>query len=281
VIEHHLMLIAQSSDQQRIRDLKREELAAALACSEARLRDASSELARLQRQFTLGQFASAVVHEMNQPLSAAQSSLDAAFRWLDRPEPDVPAALTAIARAAEVGRRAQETMAGLRAMAKPQVAEPVDLNLHEVVREVAFMAHEDAIHARVDVRLDLAADAQWIKGDRSQLHLALHNLMRNAIDAMATVTDRRRELRIATLPAEDRGVDILVEDTGTGFDAETAARMFRSSFSTKIRGMGMGLMICRAVVEGHGGSIRAESRADGQGGRFILSLPGPADLALP
>ncbi len=275
VIEHHLELIARDS----LIDLGRAELAAALQCSEQRLREAQSELTRLQRQSTLGQFAGAVFHEMNQPLAAIQSSIAASRRWLDRPVPDIAGAQGALDRLDDASRRAMEVMAGLRSMAKNTVVDPVVLDLHAVVREVVLMAHDDMTHARVDIRLHLSELARHVSGDRPQLHLVLHNLIRNAIEAMSEARNHRRVLTISTMVAEPGQVAVTVEDTGVGLDAATAEQIFQPSFTTKISGMGLGLTICRAVVEAHRGAIAASPRADEPGARFTFTLPVAAPLA--
>jgi signal transduction histidine kinase len=272
VIEHHLELIARDS----LIDLGRAELAAALQCSEQRLREAQSELTRLQRQSTLGQFAGAVFHEMNQPLAAIQSSIAAARRWLDRPVPDVQSAQGALDRLDDASRRAMEVIAGLRSMAKNTVVDPVVLDLHAVVREVVLMAHDDMAHARVDVRLHLSDQARHVSGDRPQLHLVLHNLIRNAIEAMSEVRHRQRVLTLSTNVAGPGQVAIVVEDTGVGLDAATAEQVFQPSFTTKISGMGLGLTICRAVIEAHRGAISASPRTEEPGARFTFTLPAAA-----
>jgi signal transduction histidine kinase len=273
VIEHHLKLLSESGDQHDEASFAHTELAAALERSAAKLREAQAEVIRLQRQFTVAQFAGAVVHEMNQPLTAIQSSAAAALRWLSRPEPNIDAARHAIQRLEEVNRRAMDSVSGLRAVSRKAVINPVVLDIHAVLREVLDMARGETTHAQVQVELQLSTASRWIVGDRAQLHLLLHNLIRNAIDAMTDVKDRKREINISVRPPEGGKITIAVEDAGIGLEPQIEARMFQGSLTTKANGMGLGLMICRAVVDGHGGTIGGATRSDGLGARFAFTLP--------
>jgi two-component system, sensor histidine kinase len=273
VIEHHLCLITHESDRQRAAGFGRAELAAALESTQGRLRTVQAELYRLQRQSTLNQFAGAVVPEMNQPLAAIGFSAAAALRWLEKGEPDVPAARGAVRRLTEASRRAMDIMAGLGAMANDALADAAVFDLHVVVREMAMMVREDAAQARIDIRLRLSRGADLVFGNRAQIQLVLHNLVRNAIEAMAGDGSLRRQLSIGASRADSACIQVAVEDSGTGIDVEAMERIFQAAFTTKATGMGLGLSICRAVVEANGGTISAANRADGSGAVFTFTLP--------
>jgi two-component system, sensor histidine kinase len=279
VIEHHLRLITHQSDRQRMEGFGRAELAAALESNQGRLRTAQAELYRLQRQSTVNRFAGAVVHEMNQPIAAIGFSAAAALRWLAKDEPDVPAARAAVRRLTEASRRAVDIMVGLGAMANDALADAAVFDLHAVVREMAMMLREDAAQSRINIRIRLSRGTDLVFGNRAQIQIVLHNIVRNAIEAMAGAgSSVRRELSIGVSRAESGCIQLAVEDNGTGIDVEAMERIFRTAFTTKATGMGLGLGICRDVVEANGGTISAANRADGSGAVFTFTLPA-ADAA--
>jgi C4-dicarboxylate-specific signal transduction histidine kinase len=210
---------------------------------------------------------------MNQPLAAIGFSAAAALRWLEKGEPDVPAARGAVRRLTEASRRAMDIMAGLGAMANDALADAAVFDLHVVVREMAMMVREDAAQARIDIRLRLSRGADLVFGNRAQIQLVLHNLVRNAIEARAGDGSLRRQLSIGASRADSACIQVAVEDSGTGIDVEAMERIFQAAFTTKATGMGLGLSICRAVVEANGGTISAANRADGSGAVFTFTLP--------
>jgi signal transduction histidine kinase len=276
VIEHHLRLISRDSERQSAADDDRARHTRALQRSEERLRDTQAELTRLSRLSAIGQFAGSVVHEMNQPLAAMASSADACLRWLDRDAPDIPAARAAVGRLFDASQRAAEVMTSLRGLARKAPIVPADLDLHDLLREVMLVAHDETDHARIVVRLALDPAARDVRGDRVQLQLVLHNLIRNAVDAMADREVGARRLTVAAVRASPDAIELRVDDTGVGLATEVAAQLFEASVTTKAQGMGMGLLICRSVIEAHGGAIRAEPRCGGPGARIVVTLPAPA-----
>jgi signal transduction histidine kinase len=273
VIEYHLSLITRESDRQPAAGFGRDELAAALESTQEGLRTVQAELYRLQRKSTLNQFAGAVVHEMNQPLAAIGFSSAAALRWLERDEPDVSAARGAVRRLTEASRRAMDIVAGLGAMANEALTDDTVFDLHVAVREMAMMVREDAAQARIDIRLRLSRGTDLVYGNRTQIQLVLHNLVRNAIEAMSGAGSLHRQLSIGASRADPACIQVAVEDSGTGIDVEAIERIFQAAFTTKATGMGLGLSICRAVVEANGGTISAANRTDGSGAVFTFTLP--------
>jgi signal transduction histidine kinase len=277
VIEHHLRLITDDSDWERAAASGRAVPAAALASTGRRLQNMQAKLNRLQRQTTLNQFASAVVHEMNQPLAAIGSSAAAAVRWLDRDEPDVAAARNAVVRLSNAGQRAVEVMAGLSAMATSAAGEAVMLDLHVLVREVALLVREEATRARVNVQLRLSPDARRVRGNRAQLQLVLLNLIRNGIEAPEEADVRGREVVVRVRRIDLAYIEVSVDDNGVGIDLGAEERVFLTSFTTKATGMGLGLSICRTLVEAHGGTIRAGRGPGCFGASFTFTLPAVDD----
>jgi signal transduction histidine kinase len=275
VIEHHLRLISRESRLQEaaIADQARHEVA--LRGSEQRLRETQAELARVSRLSAVGQFAGSVVHEMNQPLAAMTASADACLQWLGRDTPDIPAARAAVQRLFDASQRASDTLSSLRALARKTPITPVDLDLHEVIREVMMIIHDEIVSARIELRLALDRAARTVWADRVQLQLVLHNLIRNAIDAMANVEPKDRVLTISAL-RDGEAIEVRVDDTGPGLTPQLVEQLFEGSVTTKDQGMGVGLLICRSVVEAHGGRITAQMRPEGVGARFAFTLPSRA-----
>jgi signal transduction histidine kinase len=268
VVEHHLDLIWRYADAQALGQTQ----AAALSTTEDRLRGLEEAMTRLSRSSALGQFAGAVVHEMAQPLAALGTSAASCRRWLDCEPPDVEAARRAVRRLADANRRADDVMGGLRAMAQNTVhRQPLDVE--EMIRDVLLIAKDDLGRTRVrpHLRLDVACRSAF--GDRLQLQLVLHNLVRNAVDALREVSDRDRDLVISSMPGANGAYVLVVEDNGAGIAPEVVGDIFDAAFTTKAAGKGLGLAICRSILEAHGGTISAGARRDGPGARFTLTLP--------
>jgi signal transduction histidine kinase len=272
VIEHHLRLISRESLLQDAVAAEQARHESALRGSEQRLRDTQAELARVSRLSAVGQFAGSVVHEMNQPLAAMTASADACLRWLGREVPDIPAARAAVQRLFDASRRASDVLSSLRALARKAPLDPVDLDLHELIREILMVTHDETARARIEPRLVLDPAARAVRADRVQVQLVLHNLIRNSIDAMAAVDPEDRVLTVSALRDGDM-IEVRVDDTGAGLTPELAEQLFKGSVTTKDQGMGVGLLICRSVVEAHGGRITARMRPDEHGARFAFTLP--------
>jgi PAS domain S-box-containing protein len=240
--------------------------------AEQALRKAQAELAHVTRITTLGEMTASIAHEINQPLSAVVTNAEACLGWLDGPTPNLDAARRSVEWIVNDGYRAGEVIRRVRAMAKKTEIEKAPLDLNDVVREtVALVQRELASHA-VSLRMDLAPGLPKIFGDRVQLQQVTINLVMNAIEAMDPVTDRRRELVIRSGQNDQGRVILTVTDNGVGIAAEQAERLFNPFFTTKSGGMGMGLSICRSIVEAHEGRLSA-SRNAGAGATFQFALP--------
>jgi signal transduction histidine kinase len=152
------------------------------------------------------------------------------------------------------------------------------LNMNELIRETVALLHGDVDAARIVIRLELASQLPLISAHRVQLQQVILNLVTNAIDAMRGVMDRVHELQIESKPFKSNGVEVTVRDSGTGIEPEDVDRIFDSFFTTKSNGMGMGLSICRSIVEAHGGQLTAGA-AHPHGSVFQIVLPSRADVS--
>jgi PAS domain S-box-containing protein len=240
--------------------------------AEQDLRTAQAELAHVTRVTMLGELTASIAHEVNQPLAAVVANAEASLRWLNREEPDLAAARRSVEWVIDDGCRASDVIRRVRALAKKSDMETVPLELNQVVNEAATLVERELAKHRVSLRTELAPALPEILGDRVQLQQVIINLLMNGIEAMEPVTDRSRELLIQS-GKDDTGYLILrVTDSGIGISAENANRVFNAFFTTKSSGLGMGLSICRSIVEAHGGRMSA-SNNDGPGATFQLLLP--------
>jgi C4-dicarboxylate-specific signal transduction histidine kinase len=240
--------------------------------AEQDLRTAQAELAHVTRVTMLGELTASIAHEVNQPLAAVVANAEASLRWLNREEPDLAAARRSVEWVIDDGCRASDVIRRVRALAKKSDMETVPLELNQVVNEAATLVERELVQHRISLRTELTPALPEILGDRVQLQQVIINLLMNGIEAMEPVTDRPRELLIQT-GKDDTGYLILrVADSGIGISAENANRVFDAFFTTKSSGLGMGLSICRSIVEAHGGRMSA-SNNDGPGATFQLLLP--------
>lgn len=237
------------------------------------LRQLQAELAHAGRVSMLGELTASIAHEVNQPLAAIATNGAAGLRWLSRAEPEIGEAKALLQRMSDDARRAAEIIARIRGMAVRRVPEPAPLLLDALVQEaVQFLQHElRAQHAQL--RLQLASNLPAVQGDRVQLQQVIVNLVVNALQAMAQAGSPRRELRIETALAMPGEVELAVLDSGPGIAPEHLDRLFESFFSTKPNGMGLGLPVCRSIIEAHGGRLAAGNRRDDCGARFVVTLP--------
>jgi len=236
------------------------------------LRSAQAELARVARLTTMGELTASIAHEVNQPLSGVVSNAEACLRWLDREIPDLEAVRRSVEWVVDDGNRAGEVIRRVRALAKKTDIEKVPLDVNDVIREVMALVRRELINHRVSLRMDLALALPMILADRVQLQQVIINLVMNGIEAMQSVTDRPRELVIRSGQDETQQVLVSVTDCGVGISAENADRLFNAFFTTKASGMGMGLSICRSIVEAHGGRLWATANIP-HGATFQFTLP--------
>jgi PAS domain S-box-containing protein len=242
--------------------------------AELKLRRLQSELAHVTRVTTMGQLATSIAHEMNQPLGAILNNVNACLRLLeDAPvQQEVRSALADIVNDAE---RASSVIARVRALARRSTPARALLNLNDVIADVLILTRRELAERGITLRTALADDLPRVVGDRVQLQQVILNLCMNAIDAMSEVSEERRVILIRTFGSELNGIsesEVLVQDMGCGFPPEDAERLFEAFYSTKSSGIGMGLNLSRTIVEAHGGRIWAAS--DNQSGAsFHCALP--------
>ena len=176
------------------------------------------------------------------------------------------------------GNRATEVIRRVRALANKTEIEKLPLDVSDVAREVLSLLQRELVSNQVSLQMELASALPTILGDRVQLQQVIINLVTNSIEAMQSVTDRPRELAIRSRKDEPQQVLLSVTDCGVGISAEDADRLFTPFFTTKSSGMGMGLSICRSIMEAHGGRLRATANVP-HGATFQLTLPVHADTA--
>ena len=242
------------------------------AADAARRAAMQTELARVARVTTMGEMAASIAHEINQPLAAITNNASASLRWLGQDPPNVKRARSVLERVVSDAGRAGEVISSIRGMLEKASQERVQLDVNDLIREVLTFLRADLRHHGITVRAELAEDLPHISGVRIQLQQVLLNLIANAVESMASVEHRVRLLTVRSQEIGDCDVAVTVEDTGTGIDQTNLERVFEPFFSTKAEGMGMGLSICRSIIEAHGGRISA-SPARGGGSVLQVSLP--------
>jgi PAS domain S-box-containing protein len=243
-----------------------------LRASEQRLLDAQMELARVTRVTTLGELTASIAHEVNQPLAAAVANAQACLRWLDHDTPDLTAVRRSVEWIIDDGNRASEVIRRIRALAKKSDIERVPLDVNDVIRETIGLVQRELFSQQVSLRMELAPALPMIRGDRVQLQQVIINLVMNGSEAMQSIADRPRELTIRSSQDEAQQVLLSVTDCGVGISAEVADRLFEPFFTTKSSGMGMGLSICRSIVEAHEGRLWVTTNGP-FGTTFQLTLP--------
>jgi PAS domain S-box-containing protein len=251
-------------------DLRRAE--EKLRASEQRLLGAQMELAHVTRVTTLGELAASISHEVNQPLAAIIANAQACLRWLDREPPDLNAARRSVEWVIDDSNRANEVIGRVRSLAKKTDPEKVPLDINRVIREVLALVQRELTSHQASLRMELAPALPMIQGDRVQLQQVIINLVMNGAEAMQSVTDRPRELVIRSRQDETQQVLVSVTDCGVGIPTENADRLFNPFFTTKSSGMGMGLSICRSIMEAHGGRLWATANVP-FGAMFHFTLP--------
>jgi PAS domain S-box-containing protein len=223
--------------------------------SERHVREMQMELAHANRVATMGQLTASIAHEVNQPIAAAFTNAQAALRWLGARPPDLEEVRQALGRIVKDANRAGDVIGRIRELIKkaPPRKDRVDIN--EAIREVIELTRVEAAKNGAAVQTALGKGLPLIEGDRVQLQQVALNLIVNAVQAIGAVTEGPRELLITTARAEPSGVLVAVKDTGPGVAPGKLAQLFAPFYTTKPDGLGMGLSICRSIIEAHGGRL--------------------------
>jgi C4-dicarboxylate-specific signal transduction histidine kinase len=239
---------------------------------ERQYREMQSELAHANRVATMGQLTASIAHEIKQPIAAARNNARAALNFLDKSPPDVAEVREALTCIVDDTDRTSDVVDRIGSLIKkaPPRKEVVDLNA--AILEVTALTRSEAVKTGVAVDTLLADELPRIQCDRVQLQQVMLNLIVNAIQSMSGVEDGNRELHISTVSIEPEGVCVAVRDTGHGLRPESLPRLFEPFYTTKPDGMGMGLSICRSIIEAHGGRLWA-TRCEPRGALFQFTIP--------
>jgi C4-dicarboxylate-specific signal transduction histidine kinase len=234
------------------------------------LREAQADLAHINRLTAMGQLAASITHEVNQPLAAIVNNADACLNWLAAN--NLEEARESAALVVKDGYRAAEIIDRIRALIKKAPPRKDPLGINEAIVEVITLTRSEAVKDGISVRTQLAEGLPLIQGDRVQLQQVILNLILNAVQAMSGVSEKSRELLVSTGQEASGAVLVTVQDSGPGLDPESVARAFDAFYTTKPQGMGIGLAICRSIVEAHGGKLWAIANKD-RGATFQFTLP--------
>jgi len=240
--------------------------------AEEALHRSQSQLAHVTRVTTLGEMAASIAHEVNQPLSAVTTNAEAGLRWLNREVPDMGEVRSAIDRIKSEAHRASEVIRRIRALSRKTDPKHVQLDLRDVLQESVALVQREILRHRVHLNAQRSVEPMWVKGDRVQLQQVIINLLINAMQAMSGMHGKERILSAGLGNTPTGDVCLRVQDNGPGISAQNLPSLFNPFFTTKPEGMGMGLSICRSIIDAHGGRIWAESEL-GRGAALNFSMP--------
>jgi PAS domain S-box-containing protein len=242
------------------------------------LQAAQAELAHASRVAVLGEISASIAHEVNQPLAAIVANGEACLRFLAREEPDLNDVRGAVEWIVKDGNRAGDVIQRVRTLTRKTDGQRAALDVNDAIDDVMVLLQRELLVHRISVQRDLAAGLPLVLADRVQLQQVIINLTMNAIEAMQAIADRARRLTIRSYQDDSGQVIVAVIDSGAGFTAESQDRLFHAFFSTKPGGLGMGLSICRSIIEAHGGRLSASANFD-RGATFQFALPLAEDAA--
>jgi signal transduction histidine kinase len=246
--------------------------------SELALRTAHSELARVSQFSAMGVMTASIGHEIRQPLAAMVAHANAGLRWIAKSPPDLDEAGESLKSIVKEGQRTSDILETVRAMFKKEDQKVVPIDMNELIGEVLEFVRNEVQKQRVSLQTELAHQLPQVLGNRIQLQQVILNLTINGIEAMASTEDRERALRVKSVSHAPGGVLISVEDSGTGIDPQNVNRIFDALFTTKSNGMGIGLSICKSIVEAHHGRLWVSTGAP-HGSVFHLILPAASAMA--
>ena len=237
-----------------------------------RLNASRRTMASMVREATMRAIMTAIAHDVSQPLTAVVTNANAGLRWLGRSEPDLDEVRTLLARIVKEGHRAGEVMAGIRSKFGEDRLKPSAVSLHDVIADVLALLADELESGRVSVRNEVPAGLPQLMAERARLQLAFFNLVVNAIEAMDSIADRDRVLTITSKLGDADELLVTLEDSGAGIDPGHADDLFEAFVTTKAHRAGMGLAICRKIIESQGGRVWATARQP-YGSAFFVKLP--------
>jgi C4-dicarboxylate-specific signal transduction histidine kinase len=240
--------------------------------AELALQEAQAELAHVARALTVGELATSIAHEVNQPLAAIVTNAEACLRWLSGKTPSLREAEESLALIVRDGNRASEVIRRIREFLKKDSQQYEMLDINNVVKEAVALGRAELTKGQVGLRIELSNELPPVRGDRIQLQQVILNLMMNGREAMASIADRPRELSVISGKSGLDSIVVAVRDSGAGIEGQKVDQMFDAFFTTKPTGLGMGLSISRSIIEAHGGRIWAALNED-QGLTVQFSLP--------
>jgi PAS domain S-box-containing protein len=244
--------------------------------AEAEVRGMQMELAHANRVATMGQLTASIAHEINQPISAAATNAEAALHWLRAQPPDLKEVGQALNSIVQDANRAGGIVHRIRALIKKAPARMEGLAINDAILEIITLTHSEVVKQGITLRTQLAEGLPGIHGDRVQLQQVVLNLIVNAIEAMSQKSEGARDLFIRSAPDGADGVQVSVRDSGSGFDRGTLEHVFDPFYTTKSTGLGMGLSICRSIINVHGGRLWAEAN-EPQGAIFHFTVRAGSD----
>ena len=248
--------------------------------NERRYREALMELAHGNRVTTMGQLAASIAHEVSQPIAAVVTNAQAGSLWLDAQPPNLEEVRQSLGYIVSDAMRAGDVIGRIRALVRKAPPQRAALEINEVVLEVIALTRAEVAKNRVSVRTQLADGLPRIQADRVQLQQVILNLIVNAVEAMSSVGSGGRELQISTSRNAPNGILVSLRDSGPGLDPKNVDYLFDAFYTTKVQGMGMGLAICRSIIEAHGGRMWAGAN-EPRGAVFQFTLPLEEDEAVP
>jgi C4-dicarboxylate-specific signal transduction histidine kinase len=240
--------------------------------TEEMLQTTRAELARAARITTMGELTASIAHEVNQPLAAVVANADACVAWLSREVPDLAEARAAAERATEGATRASDVIARIRSLITKATPQKSRVEINRIIEQTTALAEGQVTKNNVEMKLELQPDLPFVLGDGIQLQQVILNLVMNGIEAMTTVADRPRTLTLLSESQNGDQVRVAVHDSGIGLSDEVKKRLFEPFFTTRTKGMGMGLSISRSIIEAHGGRLWADSNGS-LGSTFQFTLP--------
>jgi PAS domain S-box-containing protein len=240
--------------------------------AEQELRQAQAELAHISRVTTVGELTASIAHEVNQPIAGVVTNAEAALRWLRAEPPNLDKVREVLGHIVKDGMRAGDVIYRIRALIKKAPPRMARVDVNEAVLDVITLTQSELLRHRVSLQTELATGLPLIEGDRIQLQQVILNLILNAVEAMSGIDEGAREMRVSTGREASNGVLVTVRDFGPGLDTQSVDRMFEAFYTTKPNGLGMGLAICRSIIEAHGGRLGATAN-EPRGAVFQFSLP--------